>query len=167
MYVNPNISIHSTSPLSPHGVYMFIFYVCVSISVLQIRSSIPFFILLILFMGFSRQEYWSGLPFPSPVDHILSDLSTMTVCLGWPHKAGFSFIELDKAEEPETNLPTSAGSSKKQESSRKTSISALLTMPKPLRCGSQSIVENSERHGNTRPPDMPPEKSVCRSGNNS
>ena len=32
----------------------------------------------ILFMGFSRQEYWSGLPFPSPVDHILSDLSTMT-----------------------------------------------------------------------------------------
>ena len=26
-------------------------------------------------MGFSRQEYWSGLPFPSPVDHILSDLS--------------------------------------------------------------------------------------------
>ena len=29
-------------------------------------------------MGFSRQEYWSGLPFPSPVDRILSDLSTMT-----------------------------------------------------------------------------------------
>ena len=29
-----------------------------------------------LFMGFSRQEYWSGLPFPSPVDHILSELST-------------------------------------------------------------------------------------------
>ena len=37
-----------------------------------------------------------------------------------------------KAEEPETNLPTSTGSWKKQESSRKTSISALLTMPKPL-----------------------------------
>ena len=36
------------------------------------------FCLFILFMGFSRQEYWSGLPFPSPVDHILSDLSTMT-----------------------------------------------------------------------------------------
>ena len=34
-------------------------------------------------------------------------------------------------------LPTSAGSWKKQESSRKTSISALLTMPKPLLCGSQ------------------------------
>ena len=36
-----------------------------------------------------------------------------------------------KAEKPEIKLPTSAGSSKKQESSRKTSISALLTMPKP------------------------------------
>ena len=37
-----------------------------------------------------------------------------------------------KAEEPEIKLPTSVGSWKKQESSRKTSISALLTMPKPL-----------------------------------
>ena len=41
-------------------------------------------------------------------------------------------LDLEKAEEPEIKLPTSAGSSKKQESSRKTSISALLTMPKPL-----------------------------------
>ena len=39
---------------------------------------------------------------------------------------------LEKAEKPEIILPTSTGSSKKQESSRKTSISALLTMPKPL-----------------------------------
>src|SRR5574341_105049 len=41
-------------------------------------------------------------------------------------------LVLEKVEEPEIKLPTSAGSSKKQESSRKTSISALLTMPKPL-----------------------------------
>ena len=41
-------------------------------------------------------------------------------------------LVLEKAEEPEIKLPTSDGSSKKQESSRKTSISALLTMPKPL-----------------------------------
>ena len=40
--------------------------------------------------------------------------------------------DLEKAEEPEIKSPTSAGSSKKQESSRKTSISALWTMPKPL-----------------------------------
>ena len=41
-------------------------------------------------------------------------------------------LDLEKAEEPGVKLPTSAGASKKQESSRKTSISALLTMPKPL-----------------------------------
>ena len=41
-------------------------------------------------------------------------------------------LVLEKAEEPETKLPTSTGSWKKQESSRKTSISAVLTMPKPL-----------------------------------
>ena len=41
-------------------------------------------------------------------------------------------LVLEKTEEPEIKLPTSAGSSKKQESSRKTLISTLLTMPKPL-----------------------------------
>ena len=40
-------------------------------------------------------------------------------------------LALEKAEEPEIKFPTSAGSSKRQKSSRKTSISALLTMPKP------------------------------------
>ena len=34
-------------------------------------------------------------------------------------------------------------------------------------CGSQETVENSERDGNTRPPDLPLEKPVCRSGSNS
>ena len=41
-------------------------------------------------------------------------------------------LALEKAEEPEIKLPTSAESWKKQENSRKTSSSALLTMPKPL-----------------------------------
>ena len=41
-------------------------------------------------------------------------------------------LDLEKAEESEIKLPTSVGSSKKQDSSRKTSTSALLTMPKPL-----------------------------------
>jgi len=54
--------------------------------------------LFILFIRFSRHEYWSGLPFPSPVDHILSELSTMFhpswVAL---HSMAHSFIELDKA----------------------------------------------------------------------
>ena len=43
-----------------------------------------------------------------------------------------NFQILEKAEEPEIKLPTSSGSSKNQESSRKISTSALLTMPKPL-----------------------------------
>ena len=60
--------------------------------------SVLSFCFFILFMGFSRQEYWSGLPFPSPVDHVLSELSTMT-CPSWValHGMAHSFIELDKA----------------------------------------------------------------------
>ena len=50
--------------------------------------SVLSFCLFILFMGFSRQEYWSGLPFPSPMDHIVLDLSTIGE--GGP-------IELDRA----------------------------------------------------------------------
>ena len=60
-------------------------------------GSILSFCLFILFMGFSRQEYWSGLPFPSPVNHILSDLSTMTRLSWVALQAWLSFIELDKA----------------------------------------------------------------------
>ena len=41
-------------------------------------------------------------------------------------------LDLEKAEEPDIKLPTSVGSLKKEESFRKTSASALLTMPKPL-----------------------------------
>ena len=59
--------------------------------------SILSFCLFILFLGFSRQEYWSGLLFPSPVDHILSDLSTMTRLFWVAPRAWLSFIELDKA----------------------------------------------------------------------
>ena len=60
--------------------------------------SVLSFCLFILSMGFSRQEYWSGLPFPCPVDHVLSELSTMTR-LSWValHAMAHSFTELDKA----------------------------------------------------------------------
>ena len=56
--------------------------------------SVISFCLFILFMGFSRQEYWSGLPFPSSVDHVLSELSTMTHS-SWValHGMAHSFIE--------------------------------------------------------------------------
>ena len=54
--------------------------------------------LFILSMGFSRQEYWSGLSFPSPVVLVLLELSAMTQ-LSWValHRMAHSFIELDKA----------------------------------------------------------------------
>jgi len=74
-------------------------------------------------------------------------------------------LDLEKAVEPEIKLPTPVGSLEKHESSRKTSISALLTTPKPLTVDHNRL-ENSKRDGNIRPPDLPPEKSVCRSRSN-
>ena len=77
-------------------------------------------------------------------------------------------LDLEKAEEPEIKLPTSAGSSKKQESFRKKHLLLLYWLCQSLwLCGSQQTVENFSRDGNTRPPDLSPEKSVCRSGSNS
>ena len=75
-------------------------------------------------------------------------------------------LVLEKGEEPEIKLPTCVGLSNKQESSRKTSASALLAMPKPLTVDHNKL-ENSKSDENTRPPDLPLEKSVCRSGSNS
>ena len=75
-------------------------------------------------------------------------------------------LVLEKAEEPEIKLPTSAGSLKKQESPRKTSTSALLTTPKLLTVWitkSWKIL----RYGHTRPPELLPEKSIRRSRSNS
>ena len=75
-------------------------------------------------------------------------------------------LDLEKAEEPEIKLPTSVGSLQKQESARKTSTSVLLTVS-AFDCVDHNKFENSERDGNTRPPDLPLEKPVCRSGSNS
>ena len=76
-------------------------------------------------------------------------------------------LVLEKAEEPEIKLPTSAGSLKKQESSRNTSTSALLTMPKPLTVWITTNCGKFLRDGTTRPPDLSPEKSVHGSGSKS
>ena len=110
------------------------------------------------------QEYWSGLPFPSPVDHGLSELSTKTRS-SWVAKECSNYCTIAlishaskvmlkslqarlqqyvnhelpniqagfrKGRGTRDQMPTSIRSLKKQESSRKTSISALLTTPKPL-----------------------------------
>jgi len=70
-------------------------------------------------------------------------------------------LDLGKAEEPEIKLPTSVGSLKRQENSRKISTSALLTMPKPLTVWITTNCGTFSRDGNTRPPYLPPERSVC------
>ena len=76
-------------------------------------------------------------------------------------------LDLEKAEEPEIKLPTSVGSSKKQESSRKNIYFCFIDYAKAFDCVDHNKLENSSRDGNTRPPYLPPEKSVCRSRNNS
>ena len=61
-------------------------------------SGVISFCLFILFLGFSWQEHGSGLPFPDPVDRVLSELFAMT-CLSWValHGMAHSFTELCKA----------------------------------------------------------------------
>ena len=63
-------------------------------------------------------------------------------------------LDLEKAEEPEIKLPTSAGSSKKQESSRKTFTFALLSRPNPLTVWVTINCGKFPKDGNTRPPEI-------------
>ena len=75
-------------------------------------------------------------------------------------------LVLEKAEEPEMKLPTSAGSWKKQEFQKKIYF-CFTDYAKAFGCVDHNKLENSERDGNTRSPDLLLEKSVCRSGSNS
>ena len=70
-------------------------------------------------------------------------------------------LDLERAEESEIILPTSFGSLNKQESFRKNIYFCYFD------CVHHNKLENSERDGNTRPPDLSLDKSVCRSGSNS
>ena len=72
-------------------------------------------------------------------------------------------LVLEKAEEPEIKLPTPVGSYKKQESSRKTSTSALLTTPKPLTMWITTNCGKFFKRWEYQTIWLPPEKSVCRS----
>ena len=75
-------------------------------------------------------------------------------------------LDLEKEQEPEIKLPTSAGSSKKQEF-QKNIYFCFIDYAKAFDSVDHNKLENSSRDGNTRPHDLPPEKSVCRSGSNS
>ena len=75
-------------------------------------------------------------------------------------------LDLEKAEEPEIKLPTSVGSLKMQESSRKTYF-CFTDYTKAFDCVDHNKLWKILRDGNTRPPSLPPQKSVCTSRNNS
>ena len=71
-------------------------------------------------------------------------------------------LNLENAEEPEIKLPISTGSSKNHGEFQKNIYFCFIDYAKAF-----DYVENSERDRNTRPPDLPLEKPVCRSGSNS
>ena len=75
-------------------------------------------------------------------------------------------LVLEKTEEPEIKLPTSAGSLKAREF-QKNIYFCFIDYAKAFDCVDHNKLENSERDGNTRPPDLPLEKPICRSGSNS
>ena len=71
-------------------------------------------------------------------------------------------LVLEKAEEPGIKLLTSAGSSKKQESSRKNIYFCFIDYAKAFNCVDHNELLKILREGNNRPPDIPLEESVCR-----
>ena len=75
-------------------------------------------------------------------------------------------LDLEKAEEPEIKLPTFTGSWKKQESSRDIYF-CFIDSAKAFDCVDHNKLWKILRDGNTRPPDLPLEKPICRSGSNS
>ena len=76
-------------------------------------------------------------------------------------------LVLEKAEEPEIKLPTSTGSSKKVREFQKNIYFCFIDYAKAFDCVDHNKLENSERDGNTRLPDLPLEEPICRSGSNS
>ena len=85
----------------------------------------------------------------------------------WTVKFQMFRLDLEKAEEPEIKLPTSIGSSKKTREFLKNIYFCFIDYAKAFDCVDHNKLWKILRDGNTRPPDLPPEKSVCRSRSNS
>ena len=79
-----------------------------------------------------ERSYYPTIPLISHDSKLIVKISKPGFNSMWTFNFQMFKLDLENAEEQEVKLPTSAGSSKKQESSRKTSTSALLTKPKPL-----------------------------------
>ena len=84
----------------------------------------------------------------------------------WTAKFQMFKLVLEKAEETEIKLPTSVDHQKSKRVPEKHLFLLYWLCQSLWLCGSPQTVENSERDGNTRPSDLPLEKSVCRSGSN-
>ena len=85
----------------------------------------------------------------------------------WTVKFLMFKLVLERAEEPEIKLPTSSASSKKAREFQKNIYFCFIDYAKAFNCVDHNKLENSERDGSTRPPDLPLEKPICRSGSNS
>ena len=81
----------------------------------------------------------------------------------WTEKFQMFKLDLEELEQPEIKLPTSVGSSKKQGIPEKHVLLLHWLCQSLWLYGSQQTMGNSSRDGNTRPPNLPPEKPVCRS----
>ena len=77
------------------------------------------------------------------------------------------YIDHGVAEKPEIKLPTSVGITEKAREFQKNIYFCFIDYAKAFDCVDHNKLENSERDGNTRPPDLPLEQFVCRSGSNS
>ena len=101
--------------------------------------------------------------------HMLARLCPISFKLGfssiWTEDFQMDKLGLEKAEKPEIKLPTSTGSSKSKRVPEK-HIFLLYWLCQSL-CVDHNKLENSERDRYTRPPDLPLEKPICRSGSNS
>ena len=85
----------------------------------------------------------------------------------WTAKFQMFKLDLEKAKEPEIHLLTSLDHQNSQWVPEKHLLLLYLLCQSLWLCGSRQTVENSSRDGNTRRPDLPPEKPVCRSSSNS
>ena len=101
---------------------------------------------------------------------MLARLRSKSIKLGfnntWTKNFQMYNLNLEKAEEPEIKLPASVGSQKKQENSKNIHF-CFINYTEVFDCVDDNELWKILRDGNTRPPDLPPEKSVCRSRSNS
>ena len=118
--------------------------------------------LVITFLPRSKRLLISWLQSPSAVILEPRKIKSDTVSTVSPSNQMFKLV-LEKAEEPESKLPNPLDHGKSKRIPEKHLFLLYWLCQSLWLCGSQYTVENSEIDGNTRPLDLPPEKSICRS----